>query len=59
MKHSGAKYKIGFDGDYVNISETTKKDNDKFYSLLIKTNVRREFEFFIEIKNFSENYLAL
>jgi ADP-heptose:LPS heptosyltransferase len=45
VKHSGAKDKIGFAGDYANLPEADSKFNNKWYSRLIDINPDVKFEF--------------
>jgi ADP-heptose:LPS heptosyltransferase len=45
VKHSGAKHKIGFAGDYANLPEADSKFNNKWYSQLININPETQFEF--------------
>ncbi len=44
--HSGAKMKIGYDGDTTNLTPEQKTLNDKFYSVLIPSPTNFLFEFY-------------
>jgi ADP-heptose:LPS heptosyltransferase len=45
VKFSGARFKIGYNGDLVNITPSQKLANDKSYTTLISSPVKVEFEY--------------
>jgi ADP-heptose:LPS heptosyltransferase len=46
VKNSGAKSKIGYDGDLVNLTADQKKKNDPAYSYLVPSESEFKFEFY-------------
>jgi ADP-heptose:LPS heptosyltransferase len=44
--HSGARQKIGYDGDLVNLTPEQKQRNDQAYTQLVSSRVKFEFEFY-------------
>lgn len=55
--HSGAKYRIGYNGNFVNISQAQKERNDLAYTTLIAPSAKCLFEFYRN-RYFFEQVLA-
>ena len=56
--YSGAKYKIGYDGDTINLSEVQKRENNLAYTSLMVSRSKHRFEF-NRNKDFFEQLFSL
>jgi ADP-heptose:LPS heptosyltransferase len=57
-RYCGAKYKIGYDGDYTNQTPEKKKENDLIYDKLIESKSEWRFEFY-RYRDFFETLLSV
>jgi ADP-heptose:LPS heptosyltransferase len=54
VTHSGAKQKIGYNGDFVNLNKLQKDTNDKSYTHLIPSLSKYKFEFYRNLDFFEQ-----